>query len=125
MSLLLTRSWRLRKIFLFFFNDTATTEIYTLSLHDALPISPVRLPRRPEARGGDRCERGGRGVGGRGAGGVLPMARGGTPPPRAPRADPRGAPVVPGAQRAAGPLARLAPGPAGLPGPPPGPLLPS
>src|SRR5262245_63568074 len=29
--------------FFFFFNDTATTEIYTLSLHDALPISPVRL----------------------------------------------------------------------------------
>src|SRR2546429_7005501 len=26
----------------FFFNDTATTEIYTLSLHDALPISPQR-----------------------------------------------------------------------------------
>src|SRR5436305_12395554 len=26
-------------IILFFFNDTATTEIYTLSLHDALPIS--------------------------------------------------------------------------------------
>src|SRR2546427_4948072 len=26
--------------FLFFFNDTATTEIYTLSLHDALPIWP-------------------------------------------------------------------------------------
>src|SRR2546428_6490322 len=26
-------------VFLFFFNDTATTEIYTLSLHDALPIS--------------------------------------------------------------------------------------
>src|SRR5471030_3449877 len=26
-------------IFCFFFNDTATTEIYTLSLHDALPIS--------------------------------------------------------------------------------------
>src|SRR5690242_21528330 len=26
----------------FFFNDTATTEIYTLSLHDALPISPDR-----------------------------------------------------------------------------------
>src|SRR5215204_4552714 len=25
----------------FFFNDTATTEIYTLSLHDALPIEPV------------------------------------------------------------------------------------
>src|SRR3712207_7553147 len=28
---------------LFFFNDTATTEIYTLSLHDALPISYVRV----------------------------------------------------------------------------------
>src|SRR3712207_8630969 len=26
-------------MFVFFFNDTATTEIYTLSLHDALPIS--------------------------------------------------------------------------------------
>src|SRR2546429_2596703 len=26
-------------VFVFFFNDTATTEIYTLSLHDALPIS--------------------------------------------------------------------------------------
>src|SRR3712207_9091493 len=28
-----------RYSFVFFFNDTATTEIYTLSLHDALPIS--------------------------------------------------------------------------------------
>src|SRR3712207_6264595 len=28
----------------FFFNDTATTEIYTLSLHDALPISSWRSP---------------------------------------------------------------------------------
>src|SRR3712207_7805709 len=28
-------------LFIFFFNDTATTEIYTLSLHDALPISRV------------------------------------------------------------------------------------
>src|SRR3989442_8745893 len=52
---------------LFFFNDTATTEIYTLSLHDALPISrprhlpgqrlrragrPARRRRRPERRGG-------------------------------------------------------------------------
>src|SRR2546429_9190002 len=27
--------------FFFFFNDTATTEIYTLSLHDALPISVI------------------------------------------------------------------------------------
>src|SRR5258708_8966530 len=32
-------SWlRLSASFFFFFNDTATTEIYTLSLHDALPI---------------------------------------------------------------------------------------
>src|SRR5256885_3491008 len=29
---------RLKDIHIFFFNDTATTEIYTLSLHDALPI---------------------------------------------------------------------------------------
>ena len=31
-------------LFLFFFNDTATTEIYTLSLHDALPISSQLIP---------------------------------------------------------------------------------
>src|SRR3712207_7836439 len=31
---------------LFFFNDTATTEIYTLSLHDALPISSGMAPAR-------------------------------------------------------------------------------
>src|SRR2546422_7366290 len=31
-----------RCFFFFFFNDTATTEIYTLSLHDALPISRRR-----------------------------------------------------------------------------------
>src|SRR5258708_39998758 len=37
---------------LFFFNDTATTEIYTLSLHDALPISFANLvhARSPAAR---------------------------------------------------------------------------
>src|SRR3989475_6228636 len=40
----------------FFFNDTATTEIYTLSLHDALPISEPRLRRA------GRGTRGGRGV---------------------------------------------------------------
>src|SRR5260370_42716055 len=34
-------------LFFFFFNDTATTEIYTLSLHDALPISAWLLTRRP------------------------------------------------------------------------------
>src|SRR2546430_12117609 len=31
-------------LFFFFFNDTATTEIYTLSLHDALPISVFNGP---------------------------------------------------------------------------------
>src|SRR2546430_16985252 len=40
----------------FFFNDTATTEIYTLSLHDALPISAGSVARaargrRPDAQG--------------------------------------------------------------------------
>src|SRR2546422_10939692 len=39
--------------FFFFFNDTATTEIYTLSLHDALPI--FRTERHPPA--GARCGR--------------------------------------------------------------------
>src|SRR6266566_9809015 len=33
-------------LFFFFFNDTATTEIYTLSLHDALPIFPSPRPWR-------------------------------------------------------------------------------
>src|SRR3989441_3774547 len=45
--------------FFFFFNDTATTEIYTLSLHDALPIStaaPARAPVPPPALAA--CERG-------------------------------------------------------------------
>src|SRR2546426_5990886 len=43
--------------FFFFFNDTATTEIYTLSLHDALPISPARwrrsIPRHGKVSGSD------------------------------------------------------------------------
>src|SRR3712207_7877895 len=38
----------MRGTIIFFFNDTATTEIYTLALHDALPISR----RRRRARGG-------------------------------------------------------------------------
>src|ERR1044071_10477782 len=41
--------------FFFFFNDTATTEIYTLSLHDALPIS-AHLLRLDQGR--DRLYRG-------------------------------------------------------------------
>src|SRR2546422_3258908 len=56
----------------FFFNDTATTEIYTLSLHDALPI--LSDPRGPglsahegpvadaASRGGGRADRGGGGA---------------------------------------------------------------
>src|SRR2546427_12494895 len=46
---------------LFFFNDTATTEIYTLSLHDALPILPAcsgcedALRRRITSRLISRC----------------------------------------------------------------------
>src|SRR6266487_4606297 len=40
----------------FFFNDTATTEIYTLSLHDALPISsPARPLRCPTALSPATC----------------------------------------------------------------------
>src|SRR2546425_9352312 len=39
--------------FLFFFNDTATTEIYTLSLHDALPISYYLGP----DKGGEKAYR--------------------------------------------------------------------
>src|SRR6266536_6678955 len=35
-------------LFLFFFNDTATTEIYTLSLHDALPVSTTVATRRAD-----------------------------------------------------------------------------
>src|SRR3989442_14302290 len=40
---------RAPSFFFFFFNDTATTEIYTLSLHDALPIS-LRLGKPPRDR---------------------------------------------------------------------------
>src|SRR2546430_11289520 len=53
---------------IFFFNYTATTEIYTLSLHDALPIYPLAGLRRP-------------------VGSELSVAR----PARAPRGEPRGA----------------------------------
>src|SRR3989475_11056521 len=72
----------------FFFNDTATTEIYTLSLHDALPICPRRIQidgrfgaravgafrdgrlsvRRPEHEGVDRATRRSRIHGSRAAG---------------------------------------------------------
>src|SRR6266850_2654782 len=47
--------------FFFFFNDTATTEIYTLSLHDALPIwwpiCPMATSARSNSRGPWRPDR--------------------------------------------------------------------
>src|SRR3712207_9061946 len=48
-------------LLLFFFNDTATTEIYTLSLHDALPIFEREAPgpARPPDRGADARRQGG------------------------------------------------------------------
>src|SRR5256885_4631344 len=53
--------------FFFFFNDTATTEIYTLSLHDALPIYrtelPLLLPHRDGRHGGRPQDRRGAGQG--------------------------------------------------------------
>src|SRR5258705_12257658 len=52
------------RVSLFFFNDTATTEIYTLSLHDALPIYgrhrqtySVRGRSKTARRGGGRGQR--------------------------------------------------------------------
>src|SRR2546429_7166315 len=67
----------------FFFNDTATTEIYTLSLHDALPISRPSAARQ-RAHGEparDRaCRRRARGPGARGA---RRTARLGSPDPAA------------------------------------------
>src|SRR3989442_15489784 len=48
------------RIIIFFFNDTATTEIYTLSLHDALPISLRTLKTAPS---------------------MVPMTRSGRPSP--------------------------------------------
>src|SRR2546430_9856676 len=83
-------------LFFFFFNDTATTEIYTLSLHDALPISVRKVAPGvagvgaavagvddhgvAEAEAADRvgCRGGGRG--GRGGGRGAPPP----PPPRPP-----------------------------------------
>src|SRR3712207_6931130 len=38
-------------VYIFFFNDTATTEIYTLSLHDALPISAPATTREDPSAG--------------------------------------------------------------------------
>ena len=50
---------RLRLVIFFFFNDTATTEIYTLSLHDALPIldgfAGLRIPERSVSERHKNC----------------------------------------------------------------------
>src|SRR5256885_6793360 len=51
--------------FFFFFNDTATTEIYTLSLHDALPILPRDDRRVPRGAGLGRHGERRAGAGGR------------------------------------------------------------
>src|SRR5256885_5596568 len=48
-------------VLFFFFNDTATTEIYTLSLHDALPISADGGAQSEKGHGGLRDRRGGPG----------------------------------------------------------------
>src|SRR3712207_7082873 len=59
-----------REFMIFFFNDTATTEIYTLSLHDALPISEGVQDQVPAGervvaqRSGSEHVRGKRGVAG-------------------------------------------------------------
>src|SRR3712207_7604222 len=73
----------------FFFNDTATTEIYTLSLHDALPILPAERRDRPwrgrgavragaprdQGEGGPGARAAGRGVADRPAAGAGRAAR--------------------------------------------------
>src|SRR5690349_23087892 len=52
----MTRSSRSHfSYYLFFFNDTATTEIYTLSLHDALPIFAQDSVPAPRRRDGHRA----------------------------------------------------------------------
>src|SRR5438876_10329037 len=58
MSLFLLRRHSLRLSHIFFFNHTATTEIYTLSLHDALPISLLLRARVPLPPGGGHGLRG-------------------------------------------------------------------
>src|SRR2546426_4647373 len=65
----------------FFFNDTATTEIYTLSLHDALPISAGARPAPLPAPGAPR------------AGRAPPAPRPRAPPARASRGPPAPCPI--------------------------------
>src|SRR5271165_3477687 len=63
---------------IFFFNDTATTEIYTLSLHDALPVhKAVAQPERNSGRGPYRAGAAKIPNPGRGCGQPWPSALGG------------------------------------------------
>src|SRR2546430_16726326 len=79
-------SRRLWYSFFFFFNDTATTEIYTLSLHDALPIwCGTAAARRPGDAGRTTWTAPGRGAGRPGSARLPGTARG-----RSPRAGRRG-----------------------------------
>src|SRR3712207_7302767 len=76
-------------LYFFFFNDTATTEIYTLSLHDALPICHGRPDQAVQRRAGlpaqgEPGERVGRTAAGAGA---RAAGRGGLPPDRLRRRD--------------------------------------
>src|SRR5256885_8655273 len=85
--------------FFFFFNDTATTEIYTLSLHDALPICPRRGWRRARPAASAAGWAPARGPAPRAAAG-RPTARAETslhcrPGPPAPAPRPRARPGVP------------------------------
>src|SRR3989441_6536521 len=68
------------RFFFFFFNDTATTEIYTLSLHDALPISAHN--RRHHRAGGPRLSHDALGHQGLPNGGRRGRAAGAHSPPR-------------------------------------------
>src|SRR5437899_11910659 len=47
LTLLLSLSLHLKNNIFFFFNDSTTTKIYTLSLHDALPIFKINMSRVP------------------------------------------------------------------------------
>src|SRR2546428_1668015 len=113
-------------LFFFFFNDTATTEIYTLSLHDALPIYHRRLhrdhPRRDDVgdEGSRRAFNGRRGclshVHRRGGGALKAGPPRAPPPPPLREAGNPGRPAPPGDPPAPRPAGRR--GPRASPRPP-------
>src|SRR5690349_3944782 len=51
----MTHILTLTLLFIFFFNDPAPTDIYTLSLHDALPISPSAVSSGPPSTSTSAC----------------------------------------------------------------------